>query len=658
MKTQPSQKSYYASLEWQQDIPLSLEYNDYYFSKNSAIAESRYVFIEHNFLPQRFAALKEGQVFTIGETGFGAGRNFLNTLNLWRAINPSATLHYISIEKHPLAPADLARILAMFPELDLVKSELLEQYYLPLPGFHRLTFSGSVYLTLIIADATDALVGLEAVVDAWFLDGFSPAKNEQIWTQNIIGEIKRLSMPQTTFATYSASSNLRINLSTNGFLVHKAPGFGGKRDMLYGHFQNYVINSTTKRRPRNYLAKPPVINDKHVIVIGGGISGAASAHSLAQRGYQVTLIEQNSAPAQQASGNYQGMLYGTWSAFGGAAMELSFAGYRYSHNLIQQLLEPGIDFDNCGLIQLAHNPEQLKRQQQLLQSALPSDFLREVNHQQISELLGLKLETQLPGLYFPYGLWLNPPQLVARLLQHSNIQVITNCKVHDLVYQDHFWHAIDENLQTCASAATVVLCNSYNLRDFTPTRHLQLRTIRGQITVVPAQSQVPKTVLCGAGYLTPPRLNKVTIGATFQFNDEDSNVRDADHLENLANFSELLPNSVADFSQQPYTGKAGIRSSSFDYLPLVGPVADYQQFKQTYSKLSQDKNAYITANCPYLPGLFINVAHGTKGMLTAPICGEIIADYIAGTPLAASKNLREALHPNRYYVRELVKPLK
>ncbi len=653
-----TKSTYYANLEWHDEIPLAVEYNDYYFSKNSAVAESRYVFIEHNQLAQRFAALSANKTFVIGETGFGAGRNFLATLELWNSLSPTAMLHYISIEKHPLAPADLARILANFPEFDSCKEELLAQYYLPLPGFHRLSFKNQVYLTLIIGDVAAVLPELECNVDAWFLDGFSPAKNEQMWTAALIANLARLSHSTTTFATYSASSAVRSRLTDGGFVVHKDSGCGGKRDMLFGEYFPTTTAAGVKhpqKPPRNYLAKPPVIADNQVIIIGAGISGAATAFSLANRGYQVTVLEQHSSPAQEASGNYQGMLYGSWSAFGGAMMELSFAGYRYSHYLVAQLLTEAEDYGSCGLIQLAETAEQLKRQQQLIDCKLPEDFFYPLSHQEIEQLAGVSIGGNQSGLYFPHGLWLSPPTLVAHLLTHPNIHLITDCQIQDLIYNDNHWQAIDTNTKIRATAPQVVICNSARLQEFSVSPQLQLRTIRGQISVAPAPEQPLKTILCGKGYMTPPRAGKITIGATFQFHDQDTALRSADHQENLDNFAELTPTIISQLEFKQLEGKAGIRSSSYDYLPLVGPLADYQQFQQVFAKLAQDKNARINQSCPYLAGLYVNVGHGTKGMLTAPLCGEIIADYIAGTPLAASKTLREALHPNRYYVRELVK---
>lgn len=652
--------TYYAKLEWQDGIPLASKFGDYYFSKASGIAETNYVFLEHNNLAQRFKECAANTHFTIGETGFGSGRNFLATLQLWREQQPftSSSLHYLTIEKHPLTPQDLAQILARFPEFESLKDELIAQYYLPLPGFHRLSFAGNVKLTLIIADIQDGLSELTQPVDAWFLDGFSPAKNQAMWNKEVCTQLARLSHQQTTFATYSASSAIRQSLTEAGFTVTKDHGYGAKREMIYGSVDPAlsIAHNCKYTKIKPYFAFPQQIKSAQqnsVAIIGAGISGAATAYSLAKRGYQVSVFEKNHAPALEASGNYQGMLYGTWSAFGGEMMELSCAGYRYSHYLATQLLEKDSEYEPCGLVQLAHNSAQLKRQQQLLAANFPQDFFRHLTQHDIEQIAAISLAGNHEGLFFPYGLWLNPHSLVKKLLTHPNIRLISDCEIATLAQHELGWDVVNRDNLSQGLFTQVVLCNAHAVNCFVQTKELKLRKIRGQISIAAAPSNL-KTVLCGEGYITPPRNGKFTIGATFQFQDQDPTVRKNDHRENLANFSEIIPNTINQLSIDELDGQTNFRASSYDYFPLVGPIAQHESFMQDYAKLSQDKNARIKTECTYYPGLYLNVAHGSKGMLTAPLCGEIIADYICATPLSCSEKLRQALHPNRCYVRDLV----
>jgi tRNA 5-methylaminomethyl-2-thiouridine biosynthesis bifunctional protein len=654
-------EQYYASIEWRDNVAYSTLFDDIFFSQASGIKEKRYVFHQHNNLADRFTDLTTNEAFIIGESGFGSGLNFLTTLKLWRN-TPRAedsSLHFISFEKYPLTAEDLRQIVSYFPELTDELEELSAQYYLVLPGHHRLTFTGNVKLTLIIGDIQEQLPLLNHKIDAWFFDGFSPAKNAEMWNQPLLNEIAAHCHANTTFATYSANSQLRRNLEAAGFLVQKGIGFANKRNLLFGKFNRQNLKITTKKTPKHYYAIPiasPQDKSQTIAIIGAGISGASTAQALANRGYHVVVFEKNPEVASEASGNYQGMLYGSWSAFGGAMMELSCSAYRFSHYLIKATISDPNDFAACGLIQLGHNEQQIKRNQQLLQANLPAEFITFVNNTQIEQLSGCPITpTELSGIYFPHGMWLKPPRLVSELLEHPNIKLVTDCEIQQIKHDSKHWLLYEKNNSAPHNFTHLILCNAHAAANLIPDLAPFLRKIRGQTTVVENTSSQLKTVLCGNGYITPATQGKFTLGATFQFNDELLDIREQDHQENLANFSNILPELIQQITPEQLSGKANFRTSTYDYLPLVGPLADYAQFNQDYAKLTKDKKAWIETPCNYLPNLWLNLAHGAKGLLTAPLCGEIIADYISNSPLACSEIIRVALHPNRVYVRELVK---
>jgi tRNA 5-methylaminomethyl-2-thiouridine biosynthesis bifunctional protein len=227
----------FANLKWINNQPYSLDFNDIYFNSDNGLQETEYVFIEHNQLKQRFAAL-ENSHFTIIETGFGTGLNFLVLAAHWLALaSPSARLHYISIEKFPLKLADLEKIYETWPQFAPISSELLAQYANLKAGVNTLNLAeSSIQLDLHIGDVIEQLPTIQHIADAWLLDGFAPAKNVEMWSSEVFTHIARLSKPNTTFATFTSAGAVRRGLQAVGFDVNKHAGFGKKREMLSGIF--------------------------------------------------------------------------------------------------------------------------------------------------------------------------------------------------------------------------------------------------------------------------------------------------------------------------------------------------------------------------------------------------------------------------------------
>lgn len=639
------QQNYYAELGCSKNVRPDQDFCKTYYFTDPDTREIMHVFHKHNQLQERFSLLKSKGSFTIAEIGFSAGLNFLTTADLWLQTNKSQDiiLNYVSIEKHPLAPEELDKILCSFPSLKYISSQLLEQYYLLLPAYHRIKISENIYLTLIIGDIIEKLPELDIKVDAWFLEGFTTNNNDEMST-NTIMEIARLSKIGTTFTSIKMSSQVCKALTEIGFDIVKDHS-GNQNKVFYGHY-NHSNTQYNKRYKHFYHHLINQTKPNTIAVIGAGIAGASCAYSLAQRGYQVTIFEKNSQIAQEASGNYQGVLYGTWSAFGGDMMELSSSAYRYSHNLIKTLLKANTDYQECGVIQLAHNNAQAKRNQQLLSANLPPEFIKYLSSSEIEKFATCKLAREYSGLLFDSGIWLHPQNFVHTLLKHPNINIQCNHKITSLSYENSLWRVATDNENYLFDA--VILCNSFDINRFLP--ELPIRLIKGQTTIIEQEIGL-NCVLCGDGYVIPSKQGKFTTGASFDFKNIDTLVTLQDHDENLAKLDEIIQIS----HNKLLSGKASIRTSPHDYLPIVGPIGDYDEFNYDFAKLTKDKNARFTKECRYLPNLYINTGHGGKGMLTAPFCGEMIADYICGTTIATSESLRQALHPNRLYARKLIK---
>jgi tRNA 5-methylaminomethyl-2-thiouridine biosynthesis bifunctional protein len=626
------------TLEWRDGQPHSAIFGDIYFSRESGIAETRHVFLQHNRLAARWAELKQ-PLFTMAETGFGTGLNFLCAWQLWNACAPrNARLHFVSTEKFPLSHVDLARALSLWPELAELSTQLMAQYADLTPGWRRMEFDqGRIILTLLIGDARETLPQLYASVDAWFLDGFAPARNPEMWQPELFLQMARLAAPGCSFATFTSAGNVRRGLEAAGFKVARVAGFGTKRAMLYGEYAGETIPAT----------KPAPTS---AIVIGGGIAGTSTAYSLARRGWQVTLIERHADLAQEASGNPQGVLYPRLSGHDIPLSRVALLGYMHTLSLLRQLLEKGQDWDNCGLLQLGFDARERKRCEEVAACLLPTELVRAVDAVEASQLSGVALLHG--GLWFHDGGWVHPPALCRALAVHPGITIRTAVHALRLEQTAQGWQVLDDSGQL-GEAPVVVLCGANDITQFSQTRHLPLAPVRGQITLVPATSTSSKlkSVICTEGYISPARSGTHCVGATFSPDDAALELRTADHAQNLAMLRHLSPEllqALGDPEAGQLNGRVALRCVTPDYLPMAGALLDAGLLEERYSIGSRLPAQHL----PWLDGLFVNSGHGSKGLLTAPLCAEIIAATLAGEPLPVDAPLARALDPNRFLLRQ------
>ena len=656
MPSTPETSSQQARLEWdEQGQPLSSQFADVYFSNENALAETRYVFLANNQLPERFAALTANQQLVIGETGFGTGLNFLCAWQLFEQhATATARLHFVSVEKYPLNCADMQRALALWPELAPYAEQLLAQYVALHPGFQRLVFAdGRIVLTLLIGDARELFGQLDAQVDAWFLDGFAPAKNPDMWTPELFAELARLSHASTTLGTFTSTGYVRRRLNDAGFKMKRVPGLGKKWEVLKGGF---IGTAETAEKP--WFARPQQpVGERSALVIGAGLAGCATAASLAQRGWQVTLLERHGAIAQEASGNPQGVLYLKLSAHHTTLSRLIVSGYGHTRRLLEQL-HKGTDWDNCGVLQLAFDAKEAQRQAQLA-AAFPADLLTNLDRSAAEAKAGITLPAG--GLFYPEAGWVHPPALCALLSQQPNIQLRLHQEALELRRDGDSWQAWNDK-QLLASASVVVLASAAEIKGFTQSAGLPLKRIRGQITRLPATaaSRALHTVVCAEGYVAPARQDEHTLGASFDFNSDDLTLNSADHASNLQLLDEISPElcgalNAAALDPEHLQGRAAFRCTSPDYLPIVGPLADTPAFAEAYAVLGKDARQVPDTPCPWLDGLYINSGHGSRGLITAPLSGEMIAAWLNNEPLPVPADVAQACHPNRFALRALIR---
>lgn len=217
-------------IEWRDgDVPISTRFDDPFFSLDNGVAETEHVFLVGNDLPARFT---DG--FHIAELGFGTGLNLLVAWDAWEKSGCSGTLHFTSFEAYPLSVDDMRRAHQAFPEFD-GKRDLLAKAWHPYGGVLNLP---NIQVEIVVGDARSTLPVWQGRANAWFLDGFSPAKNPELWGEDLMSDVAKHTQPYGTAATYTAAGFVRRNLQSAGFDVERIAGYGRKRHMTRARITN------------------------------------------------------------------------------------------------------------------------------------------------------------------------------------------------------------------------------------------------------------------------------------------------------------------------------------------------------------------------------------------------------------------------------------
>ncbi len=604
--------------------------------------QARQVFLAGNQLPPRWAGAPQ---FTIVECGFGFGLNFLATWQAWRGDpNRCARLHYVAVEKHPFTRESLALLHARYPALAELSSALQTIWPQLVPGLQRLQFDGGqVTLTLAFADIA-VLNDLRLGADAFYLDGFAPEHNPEMWRARVMQSLARLARPGATFATYTTGKSVRDALAGAGFAVEKRPGFCGKRYMLVGRY-------APRWTPRHAPPATPMWTGHRAIVIGAGIAGAAAAERLAARGWQIELIERNEKAAAEASGLHAGAFHPQLSADDNLLARLTRAGFLYALQRWTALEAAGhsLQWQRCGVLRLAQDAaDGAQRAASMRQLAYPPQYAAQVTAADASLLANCKLG--FGGWWFPEGGWMRAASLVhAQLAAIPQLTAHFGVEVHALKREAELWHALDSDGGTIAAAPVVILANAHDaarLTDFAQP----LASLRGQLTYLP-ESTMPglRAVLTGDGYLLPAIDGIAIAGATVDFADDDTAPRTSAHLRNLRALERMLPGSTAQLDAAMLDGAVGFRCAAPDRLPLIGAVPDLVSAHQQTGALT----GAHAPDLPRLPGLYAACAYGSRGLLWAALAGEVIASLINGEPPPLQASLLDAIDPGRFALKRL-----
>nr|WP_299244925.1 bifunctional tRNA (5-methylaminomethyl-2-thiouridine)(34)-methyltransferase MnmD/FAD-dependent 5-carboxymethylaminomethyl-2-thiouridine(34) oxidoreductase MnmC [uncultured Halomonas sp.] len=640
--------------------PYSLAFDDVYFSRQDGRAETEHVFIQGNHLPERFISWQDTRPFVIGETGFGTG---LNMLCAWACFDThapdSARLHLVSTEKHPLTQDDLRRALNAWPELADRARVLVSQWPEPVRGVHRLILSDRVILDLHLGDSVECLSQLDGCVDAWFLDGFAPSRNPDMWQPALFQAMAVHSHPEATFATFTCAGIVKRGLKAAGFEWVKAPGFGRKREMLRGHIATPPAD--TSRQPTPWFTPPPSRPTRHIAVIGAGLAGASTAEALARRGVRVTLLDRDT-PGAGASGNRQGALYVKLAAETNLQSRFYLAGLLYTRRLLERLDPERQLWDDCGVLQLAMTDKEARRQATFLRNnELPASVVEGITAAAASHRAGVALTHG--GLDYPGAGWVRPAALCQRLAAHPGI-AFRQAEVTTLERHEDNWR-LELADGDVLSVEQVVVANAWQAPAFSPLEWLPLKPIRGQVSELRLPTGVSTAsltrVVCAGGYALPVLEGVQTFGATFAPGDTGHELREADNATNLAEFEHMLPAYAealraegVEFEPAHMQGRASLRAASPDKSPYAGPLPDAPAWRRDYAALQKNARRAPADASQHHPGLWISAAHGSRGLASAPLCAEVLASRICNEPMPLERELVDHLHPGRRLIRELI----
>jgi len=638
MKTEPIVA---ARVELSADgVPRGTEYDDIYHPAGGAVAQAQHVFLAGNGLPQRWSGRDR---FAVLETGFGLGNNFLATWRAWRDDPQACTrLHFISIEKHPPC-RDTLRTVPREADLQPLVDELVDAWPPLTCNLHRLSFSqGRVQLLIALGDVLAWLPEITASVDAFYLDGFAPAKNPWMWQPRLFKAMARMAAPGATVATWSAASAVREGLTAAGFAVRKAPGAHGKRDITLARFDPRF---TPRRAPARIAAPTPT--ERRAVIVGAGLAGCAAAWALAEQGWQCTVLDRHADPAREASGNPAGLFHGIVNLQDGAHARFNRAAALEAQRIIGGALHGGhVQGDLHGALRLETSGLDAARMQARIDHlGLPPDYVAALDAEQASAIAGLRLDH--PAWFYPGGGWVRPRQLATHFLREAGSAVTWRggIEVTSLRRDGEPWQLLDAHGRVIDEAAAVVLANAGDAMRLLCRPAWPLEPVRGQLSMLDANAVpwLPRIPVAGTGYLLPAVDGHAIFGATVAPNDFDESCREDDHQHNLSQLAQLSGRTLTP-SREALRGRVGWRWSADDRLPLVGAVPD-ERAAAASARLDQARMV------PRHPGLFVLTGLGSRGITWCALCAQVLAASMSGAPLPLESSLLDAIDPARFIVR-------
>ncbi|MFZ2031456.1 MAG: FAD-dependent 5-carboxymethylaminomethyl-2-thiouridine(34) oxidoreductase MnmC [Vitreimonas sp.] len=602
-------------IDWSNaSAPRARAFDDIYFSREGGLAESDAVFLAGCDLPNVWRGRDR---FAICELGFGAGVNVLAVWRAWKRTRaPHAQLHISSIEAFPIGREDAARALTQFPAVADLAAQLVECWPVRAYAPQRLWFAeDGLSLTLHTGEAETILAGFDGQFDAWFLDGFAPARNPAMWSEAVFREISRLSAPDARAATFTVAGDVRRGLESAGFAVEKKSGFGAKRERLEAR--------------RGGAAPAARLAPKRVAVLGAGIAGASTARALARRGIETVVLDAAPELGAGASGNPAGLVMPRLDREG-PLREVFLAAYLEAISTYAAL--GGDVFTPCGVEQRAETRNAAALMDLLRDPPLPEDWLKALPN-------GAALHARAGVV--------RPVEVLRALLKDATLMLAA--PIAALERAGGAWLLRAPDGRALLKADAVVLACGAALVQFGPAKFLPIELSRGQIEWDGGQS--PQRALTQSNYVAPFD-GGVLFGATFDKMAPGAALEaDADSRErNLAALAELAPEIAASINAAKLNSRASVRTATPDRAPLMGALPDEAEWLAKNADVAHGAEPIAS---PSVLGVYVLGGLGARGLTLAPLLGECVAGEICGEPALLSKQARGAIHPERFLRRAL-----
>lgn len=606
-------------IKFYKNTPYSTKFNDFYFNSDEPILERFHTYASALHL------INKPQI-TIAEAGFGAGLNFFTTaLSLG-----DKSMHYIACEKYPLQKSQLKIIYQNFPQLNELFTKFISQYEVLNSAIIRIKIGTKITLDIFFGDILDFLNECEFRADLWYLDGFSPSKNPDFYSDEFFSRLGEFCFVNTIVRSFSSAAVVKNGLTNNGFSITKLSGHGKKREFTHAT----ALVQKPFKTPQAWFSLPKIAPFSKVLIIGAGIAGLSVAKKFQDLSCEVVIVDKMNSVATNGSSNLAGILMPLITKPG-----VTLGAMHLSAFLLARHFYANSPFcDVCGVKDYAFN------------QSLNQRFLSWEDNEIFSYS---KDDSPYPSAFISSGAQICVKQFCEALSSSYDLRL--NHKFTSIEKLSNSYLVGFENGSTIEADLVIFAMGSDSgaiFRDIFIDENILLSSVRGQVTHLKSALSLTSPI-SARGYICKPKNGLQVIGATYARNDLLATPRSIDDKENLSNISEFLNPQ----NQQLLGSNVAFRGYSADRFPLIGAIYDSQAFKQIYKSLLWTKNRTDHQQASHLQNILITAAHGSRGLCTGVFGAEILLDMALNRQICTTKTILNALNPARFLIRKLKKGL-